>query len=133
MGTPEYSVPVLEMLIRNFDVVLVVTQPDKKVGRKMILTPCPVKQCAISNNIPVIDQPIEPSVNIGNTNVETFQQPQLTEQNNNSTIKAAVPNIKIALNTIRECENTLMKYGFAVDVEEIDFEDSYQVIFKIEK
>ena len=86
-----------------------------------------------SNNIPVIDEPIEPSVNIGNTNVETFQQPQLTEQNNNSTIKAAVPNIKIALNTIRECENTLMKYGFSVDVEEIDFEDSYQVIFKIEK
>lgn len=31
MGTPEYSVPVLEMLIRNFDVVLVVTQPDKKL------------------------------------------------------------------------------------------------------
>lgn len=54
MGTPEYSVPVLEMLIRNFDVVLVVTQPDKKIGRKMILTPCPVKQCAISNNIPVL-------------------------------------------------------------------------------
>ena len=51
----------------------------------------------------------------------------------NSSVKAAVPNIRVALNTIRECQNTLEKYGFMVDVEEIDFEDSYQVIFKIEK
>ena len=33
MGTPEFSVPVLEMLIENTNVVLVVTQPDKEVGR----------------------------------------------------------------------------------------------------
>ena len=88
-----------------------------------------------TDNIPVIDQPIEPSVNIGNTNVETFVAPtnNIPEQTANPTIKAAVPNMRIALNTIRECENTLEKYGFNVDVEEIDFEDSYQVIFKIEK
>ena len=38
MGTPSYSVPVLEMLIKNTIVVGVVTQPDKPVGRKKILT-----------------------------------------------------------------------------------------------
>lgn len=53
MGTPDFSVPVLEGLIDNYDVVLVVTQPDKEVGRKRILTPTPVKKVAIENGIPV--------------------------------------------------------------------------------
>ena len=89
----------------------------------------------VTENIPVIDQPIEPSTNVGNTSVETFTAPtnNIPESTANQTIKAAVPNMRVALNTIRECENTLEKYGFNVDVEEIDFEDSYQVIFKIEK
>lgn len=54
MGTPEFSVPILEMLIENYNVVGVVTQPDKLVGRKRILTPSPVKQIAQKNNIPVL-------------------------------------------------------------------------------
>lgn len=54
MGTPLYSVPVLEMLINETNVVGVVTQPDKPVGRKKVLTSCPVKQVAINNNIKVL-------------------------------------------------------------------------------
>ena len=54
MGTPEFSVPILEMLINNYDVVGVVTQPDKLVGRKKILTPSPIKQLALKNNITVL-------------------------------------------------------------------------------
>lgn len=53
MGTPLYSVPVLEMLIENTNVVGVVTQPDKAIGRKKILTPCPVKEFALKNSIKV--------------------------------------------------------------------------------
>lgn len=53
MGTPDFSVPVLENLIKNTNVVLVVTQPDKLVGRKQILTPTPVKKLALQHNIPV--------------------------------------------------------------------------------
>ena len=34
MGTPEFSVPILEALIEKYDVIGVVTQPDKCVGRK---------------------------------------------------------------------------------------------------
>ena len=76
-----------------------------------------------TENVPTID---------GNNNVE---QPvnNIAEQSNEPTISAIAPNLRLALNTIRECEGTLEKYGFNVDVEEIDFEDSYQVIFKIEK
>ncbi len=53
MGTPEFSVPVLKSLIELTDVVLVVSQPDKEVGRKRILTPSPVKACALEHNIEV--------------------------------------------------------------------------------
>ena len=57
MGTPNFSVPILEELIKNYEVVLVVTQPDKEVGRKRILTPSPIKEVAIKNNIEVF-QPV---------------------------------------------------------------------------
>ena len=53
MGTPDFAVPVLEKLIENTNVVMVVSQPDAYVGRKKILTPSPVKQLALNNNIEV--------------------------------------------------------------------------------
>lgn len=53
MGTPEFAVSVLEGLIENYNVVLVVSQPDKKIGRKQILTSTPIKEIAIKNNIEV--------------------------------------------------------------------------------
>lgn len=54
MGTPEFSLNVLEGLIENYNVVGVVSQPDKEVGRKKILTPTPVKILALENNIKVV-------------------------------------------------------------------------------
>ena len=53
MGTPEFSVPVLEMLIKNTNVVLVVTQPDALVGRKQELCFSPVKEIALKYGIEV--------------------------------------------------------------------------------
>lgn len=53
MGTPEFSVPVLEMLIENTNVIMVVTQPDAYVGRKHELTFSPVKKKALEHNIEV--------------------------------------------------------------------------------
>ncbi len=53
MGTPEFSVGPLRELINNYDVELVVTQPDKYVGRKKVLTPSKVKEFALENGIKV--------------------------------------------------------------------------------
>lgn len=53
MGTPEFSVPVLKMLIEKTNVILVVTQPDKEVGRKKELLFSTVKKVALENNIEV--------------------------------------------------------------------------------
>ena len=58
MGTPEFSIPVLEYLIENTDVKLVVTQPDREVGRDKKLTFSPIKKVAVEHNIEVF-QPIK--------------------------------------------------------------------------
>jgi len=54
MGTPTFSVPVLEALIKNYKVKAVVTQPDKQVGRSGKIAKPPVKVVAEENNIVVI-------------------------------------------------------------------------------
>ena len=54
MGTPDFAVPCLDILVSNgFDVCGAVTQPDKPKGRGHKLTPPPVKEYAMSKNIPV--------------------------------------------------------------------------------
>lgn len=53
MGTPDFAVPILEGLIENYDVIGVVSQPDKRVGRKQELVNTPIKEVALKHNIPV--------------------------------------------------------------------------------
>lgn len=53
MGTPDFASLVLENLIKHTNVVLVVTQPDKEVGRKKEIKFSPVKNIAIKNGIKV--------------------------------------------------------------------------------
>lgn len=54
MGTPDFSVPILQALANtNYEIVLVVTQPDRPVGRKKKITPPPVKIEAENLHIPV--------------------------------------------------------------------------------
>lgn len=53
-GTPEYAVKPLKALIENgYEVVAVITQPDRYTGRKRVLTPSPVKQFALGKGIKV--------------------------------------------------------------------------------
>src|SRR3954447_870000 len=54
MGTPDFSVPILRQIIADgYEVIAVVTQPDRPVGRKRVLTPPPVKVEAVKQGIPV--------------------------------------------------------------------------------
>lgn len=53
-GTAEIGVPTLKALAKNFDVGLVLTNPDKPKGRSKKLIPSPIKEEAINLNIPVL-------------------------------------------------------------------------------
>ena len=55
MGTPDFSAAVLKGLLddSNYDVLAVVTQPDRAVGRKKEIKMTPVKEVALAHNLPV--------------------------------------------------------------------------------
>lgn len=56
LGTPEFAAVALKRLLSDdhYQVVGVVTQPDRPSGRKLQLTPSPVKKLALENNLPVL-------------------------------------------------------------------------------
>jgi len=54
MGSPEFAIPSLKGLIKQFNVVGVVTQPDKPAGRGKVLKAPPIKEIAQSNNVEFI-------------------------------------------------------------------------------
>ena len=55
-GTSAFAVPLLRALLQDarFSVSVVVTQPDRPVGRKQTLTPPPVKEVAMEHGLPVL-------------------------------------------------------------------------------
>ncbi len=55
MGTPDFAVASLDVLLESgYDVVAVVSQPDRPKGRKRVLTPPPVKVAAQKHGLPVL-------------------------------------------------------------------------------
>ena len=55
LGTPDFAVKPLKAIVENgFDVVAVISQPDKPVGRKREIKPTPVKEYALSQGIKVL-------------------------------------------------------------------------------
>lgn len=55
IGTSEFAVRIYDRICEKFDIIAVITTPDKPVGRKQILTPSPVKRWALKNNIPILE------------------------------------------------------------------------------
>lgn len=55
LATPDFAIPSLKKLIEetSIEIIAVITQPDKPVGRKKVITAPPVKTLALENNIPV--------------------------------------------------------------------------------
>lgn len=66
LGTSAFAIPSLKTLAADdrFDVQLVITQPDRPVGRKQILTPSPVKAAALELDLPV-EQPEKLNAHLG--------------------------------------------------------------------
>src|SRR5690554_6221604 len=54
MGTPEFAVPSLEVLLAEHEVVAVVTQPDRRAGRGQQVRFSPIKQVALKHDVPVL-------------------------------------------------------------------------------
>lgn len=55
MGTPDFAVPSLEVLIKNnFNVLAVITSPDKAAGRGKKIRTSAIKDCALKHNIPIL-------------------------------------------------------------------------------
>lgn len=57
MGTPEFAAPTLTRLAERYQIVAVVTQPDRPAGRKRQLTAPPVKEAAMARGLPVWQPP----------------------------------------------------------------------------
>lgn len=72
MGSPHFAVPILEKLMTNFNVVGVVTQPDRQSGRGKKLTAPPVKKVAIKHQIPFI-QPQKISDDVTYTKLQEWK------------------------------------------------------------
>ena len=53
-GTPDFAVPVLKLLAINCQILAVMSQPDKKIGRKQKIAYSPIKELAIKNKIPIL-------------------------------------------------------------------------------
>ena len=62
MGTPEFSVPVLEGLLSKYKVRMVVSQPDKPSGRHGIVKPTPLKEVALKHDILCLQPSKIPSI-----------------------------------------------------------------------
>lgn len=55
IGTSQFAVPPLEKLIKNkYNIIKVITAPDKPTGRKQEITPSPVKKAALKYNLPLL-------------------------------------------------------------------------------
>ncbi len=118
------------------------TQPKPTEPVKIVVeNPQPVMAPEFEEPTPVITPAVEPVMEPINEisevkPIDIYKGP--TEDQIN-TIAEKKPNnivskdIRLVINTIRECADRLEDAGYIVDLEEIDFEDSYQAIFKISK
>ena len=67
IGTGDIGLPALRWLLREHEVVAVIAQPDKPVGRKQELTPPPTKRLALEHGVPVLQLPLVPALKIAST------------------------------------------------------------------
>lgn len=84
---------------------------------------------------PKKEEPVVEEVTVPYNNFALRNGPELEIKvpGTTPTPSKAVVDMKTVINTIRSCADTIEKYGFEIDVDELDLEDNYTVTFKISK
>ena len=117
----------LEIEEQPNEVTLEQVQPEEELFSSINMNPYHLNdEAEFTTKIPV--EEINKELNTNNV-----YEPIQSEEIKVSEEKYATADFKTVINTIRECAATIEKYGYKVETEELDFEDSYQVNFKIEK
>lgn len=134
--TPEFSFNNIDAINNNINETPEILNITPEVTTEEIFESAPITELNYSNEDSIEEIDDEPKIiNYPADNIlaESVRKEDVLETKQEQTSDESVVDLKTVINTIRNCADTIEKYGFALECEEYDFEDMYQVIFKIQK
>lgn len=134
--TPEFSFNNIDAINNNINETPEILNSTPEVTTEEIFESAPITELNYSNEDSIEEIDDEPKIiNYPADNIlaESVRKEDVLETKQEQTSDKSVVDLKTVINTIRNCADTIEKYGFALECEEYDFEDMYQVIFKIQK
>lgn len=134
--TPEFSFNNIDAINNNINEKPEILNSTPEVTTEEIFESAPITELNYSNEDSIEEIDDEPKIiNYPADNIlaESVRKEDVLETKQEQTSDESVVDLKTVINTIRNCADTIEKYGFALECEEYDFEDMYQVIFKIKK
>lgn len=134
--TPEFSFNNIDAINNNINETPEILNNTPEVKTEEIFESAPITELNYSNEDSIEEIDDEPKIiNYPADNIlaESVRKEDVLETKQEQTSDESVVDLKTVINTIRNCADTIEKYGFALECEEYDFEDMYQVIFKIQK
>ena len=134
--TPEFSFNNIDAINNNINEKPEILNSTPEVTTEEIFESAPITELNYSNEDSIEEIDDEPKIiNYPADNIlaESVRKEDVLETKHEQTSDESVVDLKTVINTIRNCADTIEKYGFALECEEYDFEDMYQVIFKIQK
>ena len=134
--TPEFSFNNIDAINNNINDASEILNNTPEVKTEEIFESAPITELNYSNEDSIEEIDDEPKIiNYPADNIlaESVRKEDVLETKQEQTSDESVVDLKTVINTIRNCADTIEKYGFALECEEYDFEDMYQVIFKIQK
>lgn len=134
--TPEFSFNNIDAINNNINETPEILNSTPEVTTEEIFESAPITELNYPNEDSIEEIDDEPKIiNYPADNIlaESVRKEDVLETKQEQTSDESVVDLKTVINTIRNCADTIEKYGFALECEEYDFEDMYQVIFKIQK
>lgn len=134
--TPEFSFNNIDAINNDINETPEILNSTPEVTTEEIFESAPITELNYPNEDSIEEIDDEPKIiNYPADNIlaESVRKEDVLETKQEQTSDESVVDLKTVINTIRNCADTIEKYGFALECEEYDFEDMYQVIFKIQK